>query len=158
MERREILTAGALAALAATVGGAKVAAQSNEGASGNASAPARLLRVYADEAGESHLEELAMGADLKPVPAKAVEILNYTRNSADWHTAPDRRFAMNIIGDLRVTTSDGKQHHIGPGDLVFLQDTTGKGHVTERLGPVVTIFIHLAQDFDGVAWAKGGAS
>jgi len=153
MERRDVLTIGALAALVTAAGGTHVAAQSQ-----SESAPARLLRIYTDDAGETHLEELIMGKDLAPIPVTSVDLVNYTRNSADWHTAPDRRFATNIIGDLRVTSSDGKQHHIGPGDLVFLEDTTGKGHVTERLNAVVTLFIHLPEDFDGVAWSKGGAS
>jgi hypothetical protein len=158
MERRDVLAAGALAALVTAAGGTKVTAQSTSKPATEGSAPARLLRVYSDMDGVSHLEELPMGENLAPIPVQAVDVMNYTRNSADWHTAPDRRFATNIIGDLRVTTSDGKQHHIGPGDLVFLEDTTGKGHVTERLGPVVTIFIHLPKEFDGVSWSKGGAA
>jgi hypothetical protein len=38
---------------------------------------------------------------------------------------------------------------------VFLEDTTGKGHVTRPLGPITNVFIHVPDDFDIVAWAAG---
>ena len=148
MKRRDVLALGSAATLAAIIGGRVVAAETTK---------ARLLRVYADGAGESHLEELGFGDELPPVPVRAVEVLNYTRNSSDWHVAPDTRFALNIIGDLDVITSDGKHHAIGPNDLVALEDITGKGHSTNRLSPVVTMFIHLDKGFDFVRWAKGEA-
>jgi len=149
MKRRDVLALGGAATLAAVIGGRVVAAETTK--------TARLLRVYADGAGESHLEELALGAELPPIPVGAVELVNYTRNSSAWHVAPDTRFALNIIGDLDVITSDGKHHAIGPSDLVALEDTTGKGHSTNRLNTVVTIFIHLDKDFDFIKWAKGEA-
>ena len=149
MKRRDVLALGGTATLAAVIGGRVVAAETTK--------TARLLRVYADGAGESHLEELALGAELPPIPVGAVELVNYTRNSSAWHVAPDTRFALNIIGDLDVITSDGKHHAIGPSDLVALEDTTGKGHSTNRLNTVVTIFIHLDKDFDFIKWAKGEA-
>ena len=149
MKRRDVLALGGAATLAAVIGGRVVAAETTK--------TARLLRVYADGAGESHLEELAFGAELPPVSVVAVDLVNYTRNSSAWHVAPDTRFALNIIGDLDVITSDGKHHAIGPADLVALEDTTGKGHSTNRLNTVVTIFIHLDEDFDFIKWAKGEA-
>jgi len=149
MKRRDVLALGGAATLAAVIGGRVVAAETTK--------TARLLRVYADGAGESHLEELELGAELPPIPVGAVELVNYTRNSSAWHVAPDTRFALNIIGDLDVITSDGKHHAIGPSDLVALEDTTGKGHSTNRLNTVVTIFIHLDKDFDFIKWAKGEA-
>jgi hypothetical protein len=114
----------------------------------------RLVRVYADEAGESHLEEIEMGANLGEVPVRRVEILNYGRRAADWHTAPTRRFALNIVGELEVKTSDGGTHRLGPNDLVFLEDTTGKGHVTLPLTPITVIFIHVEDGFDVLSWAQ----
>ena len=40
-------------------------------------------------------------------------------------------------------------------DLVFLEDLTGKGHVTRALGPITNVFLHVPADFDVVAWAAG---
>jgi len=150
MERREVLALVGLSALATTIGGRMADAQSRE-----RNTRARLVRVYADSNDISHLEELPMADKLAPVPVVAVEILNYTRDSTAWHPAPDTRFALNIVGDLDVVTSDGKHHHLGPADLVALEDLAGKGHQTHRLSPVVTMFFHLAKGFDFEAWAAG---
>jgi hypothetical protein len=120
----------------------------------NGTQVARLLHVYADEAGETHLEEIAMGPKLGEVPVKRVEILNYGRRTADWHVAPTRRFALNVVGELDVKTSDGKTHRLGPSDLVFIEDTTGKGHLTLPLTPITVIFIHVEDGFDVRSWAQ----
>ena len=39
--------------------------------------------------------------------------------------------------------------------LVFLEDTTGKGHITNLLTEVSNIFIVVEPDFDFDTWAKG---
>ena len=42
---------------------------------------------------------------------------------------------------------------IEAGDLVYLEDRTGKGHITRLLTPVANIFIRMEDDFDLLAWA-----
>lgn len=120
-----------------------------------ADAPARLFRVYADPEGESHLEELAFGKNLGTVPVTGFTILDYQPMKNDWHTAPGLRFALNIVGDLEVETSAGGKYMIGPKDLVFLEDTFGKGHVTKIVTPVFAMFISVADGFDVRKWAQG---
>ena len=73
----------------------------------------------------------------------------------DWHPAPRRQFAINMTGDLEVEISDGTRHRIGQGDLVYLEDVTGKGHVTRVLTPVTNLFIHVPQNWNMLAWAQG---
>ncbi len=60
-----------------------------------------------------------------------------------------------MTGALEVEISNGSRRRIGPGDLVFLEDVTGKGHVTRPLGPITNLFLHVPADFDVVAWARG---
>ncbi len=72
----------------------------------------------------------------------------------DWHNAPRKQFAINMTGELEVELTDGTRRKIG-SDLVFLEDTTGKGHITRALGPITNVFIHVPDDFDVVAWARG---
>ena len=62
-----------------------------------------------------------------------------------------------MTGTLEVEISDGSRQRIGRGDLVFLEDTTGKGHVTRVLTPVTNLLIHVPQDWDMLSWANGGA-
>ena len=59
-----------------------------------------------------------------------------------------------MSGALEVELTDGTRQRIG-SDLVFLDDLTGKGHITRALGPVTNVFIHVPDDFDVVAWAAG---
>jgi hypothetical protein len=72
----------------------------------------------------------------------------------DWHTAPRKQFAINMSGELEVELTDGTRRKIG-SDLVFLEDLTGKGHVTRALSPITNVFLHVPEDFDVVAWAAG---
>jgi hypothetical protein len=59
-----------------------------------------------------------------------------------------------MTGTLEVEISDGTRHRIGQ-DLVFLEDITGKGHVTRVLSPVTNLFIQVPQDWDMLRWARG---
>ncbi len=114
---------------------------------------ARLFHLYADEGGETHVVPMALGPVLGDVPVKRVEILHYNRRQDDWHVAPTRRFALNIVGELDVKTSDGTTQRLGPRDLIFIEDTAGKGHVTLPLTPITVIFIHVEDGFDVLSWA-----
>ncbi|MEI9963838.1 MAG: hypothetical protein WDM92_03230 [Caulobacteraceae bacterium] len=82
----------------------------------------------------------------------------YAPSKVDWHVAPARQFVLNLTGELEAEVSDGQRRRIGPGELVYLEDVAGKGHVTRLLGPVTCIFMRVADGFDAVAWAKGQGS
>jgi hypothetical protein len=51
-----------------------------------------------------------------------------------WHTTPKRWFVVTLAGAMEITTSDGEARCFGPGSLVLLDDTTGKGHNTRVVG------------------------
>jgi hypothetical protein len=121
---------------------------------------ARLIHIYATPDGESHHEVVEISNDAGEIPVTAMSARAYARSATsapDWHTAPRRQFAINMMGSLEVEISDGSRHRIGQGDLVFLEDLTGKGHVTRVLSPVTNLFIHVPQDWDMRRWAQGRA-
>ena len=153
MQRRELL---ALAGIATVAGSSIARAQS-----ANDELKARLIHVYATSDGESHLERIEIANNAGVIPVTGMTARAYARNStrsADWHTAPRKQFAINMTGSLEVEISDGSRHEIGQGDLVYLEDITGKGHVTRVLTPVTNLFIHVPQDWDVVSWARGGGA
>ena len=123
----------------------------------NADVRPRLLHVYATADGESHLEDIYVTPQAQTLPLTGLRAISYKPNKVDWHHAPQPQFAINLTGDIQVEVSDGSKRHIGPGDLVFLEDTTGKGHITRLLGPVTALFIKPVDGFDIHAWAKGEA-
>jgi hypothetical protein len=150
MQRRQLLTMTASAT--ALLAGGRALAQ--------AGAPARdakVVRVYATTDGGSRVEELTISPDAKPIDITRMTAGAYRGSGArapDWHQAPRTQFAINMTGELEVELTDGTRRKIG-SDLVFLEDTTGKGHVTRALGPITNVFLHVPDDFDVVAWAAG---
>ncbi len=52
----------------------------------------------------------------------------------DWHPAPARQFLALMTGTVEMETTDGEVRQFFPGDLVLLQDTSGKGHLTRNVG------------------------
>jgi len=151
MRRRDVLTITGTALL---LGGGRALAQTATPASAN---DAKVVRVYATPDGGSRVEELVISADAKPVPITRMTAGAYRGSGArapDWHNAPRKQFAINMTGELEVELTDGTRRKIA-SDLVFLEDTTGKGHVTRALGPITNVFLHVPDDFDVVAWARG---
>jgi len=151
MDRRELLALGGVGAVLA---GTEALAQSGAAAS----VEARVIRVYATPDGESHLEDLVIARNAEPVDVTRMTAGVYSGSGAtapDWHTAPRKQFAINMTGELEVEITNGTRRKIGAGDLVFLEDVTGRGHVTRALGPITNLFLHVPDDFDIVAWSRG---
>jgi hypothetical protein len=153
MDRRELF---ALAGIA-TVAGSSISWAQNAGDE----LKARLIHIYATPDGESHHQIVEISNAAGEIPVTAMTARAYARNvsgEADWHTAPRRQFAINMTGSLEVEISNGSRHQIGQGDLVFLEDITGKGHVTRVQSPVTNLFIQVPEDWDMLRWARGDAA
>jgi hypothetical protein len=52
----------------------------------------------------------------------------------DWHPTPRRQFIIVLTGGLEVEVSDGEMRRFGPGSVILVEDTDGKGHVSRVLG------------------------
>jgi quercetin dioxygenase-like cupin family protein len=52
----------------------------------------------------------------------------------DWHPAPRRQFMICLRGIVEVTAGDGEKRRITPGQILLLEDVTGKGHITHAAG------------------------
>jgi hypothetical protein len=152
MQRRDLMTMTGAALLFA---GGRALGQSATGASAT---QAKVVRIYATADGGSRVEELTISPDAKPIDITRMTASVYGGSGArapDWHTAPRKQFAINMTGELEVEVTDGTRRRIG-SDLVYLEDLTGKGHVTRALGPITNVFLHVPDDFDVVTWAAGG--
>ncbi len=108
--------------------------------------PLTYVHIYTDAAGASHFREehfdFTRGRDdqssIHVLEAKGGATLLRLKAGAfeDWHNAPQAWFLIVLQGASEVTTSDGKVRHFGPGSVVLLDDTTGKGHQTRAIGKV----------------------
>lgn len=110
--------------------------------------PVQYVRLYADEQGESHFEEVQVS--LTPTgfapPAPPLDISEFvgvrrfaflrapTGWFGDWHPAPARQFLVVLEGEFEVSASDGETRRFGAGSVLLVEDTTGKGHMTRALG------------------------
>src|SRR5512142_1448987 len=107
--------------------------------------PMKHYRVSSDPSGETHFADLGEVpftlADYAPpapplgvspfAPAVQYGFICLPRGwCGDWHPVPSRQIHVYLSGELEVQVSDGSTERIGPGTVVLLEDTTGKGHVT----------------------------
>ena len=51
-----------------------------------------------------------------------------------WHPAPRRQYIINLDGGVQITASDGDARTIGAGEVVLVEDITGKGHLSKSVG------------------------
>ena len=70
-----------------------------------------------------------------------------------YHNAPRRQLIFLTRGILELESSEGKRYVCRPGDLIFAEDTTGKGHITRSLRDTRG-FVHVAmpENFDVTSW------
>jgi quercetin dioxygenase-like cupin family protein len=102
----------------------------------------KIQRLFNDSEGESHFEEIEV--EFTPVefapPAPPIELSEFRDAvrvaimraepgwKGDWHPAPRRQLMFYLAGHVEGETSDGTRRTMGPGTVVLLEDTEGKGH------------------------------
>jgi hypothetical protein len=106
----------------------------------------RIHNLYTDEKGESHFRDIEIewaeerrGSKLsKRLPATGI-IFRETLpdNSLDWHPAPRRQYIVNLEAGVKLTASDGESRIINAGEVILVEDTTGKGHLSQGIGSKV---------------------
>ena len=108
----------------------------------------KYVRLYADEEGESHFEQVEV--DLAPtdyappappinvstpIPANQLIFLAVPPGwTGDWHPSPARQFMIFTAGELEIEASDGQVQLFAEGDVGFGEDLHGKGHRSRVVG------------------------
>ena len=102
----------------------------------------KITRVYADEQGESHFDEVEVelrdagpiGHLSEPIPAREVIFrCNDPSYDYDWHPAPRRQFIVLLDGAIELEVSDGERRTLRGGEILLLEDTEGRGHRTRNV-------------------------
>jgi hypothetical protein len=121
----------------------------------------KIKHLFNDSAGESHFGELDVGftpVEFAP-PAPPIDLSEFrdaTRVAimrvrpgwkGDWHPAPCRQLMFYLAGRVEGETSDGTRRTMGPGSVVLVEDTEGKGHRSWVVGDeeVVIAVVQLDQ-------------
>jgi hypothetical protein len=58
---------------------------------------------------------------------------NQAEHDIDWHPAPRRQYIVNLDAGVKITASDGESRLIGTGEVILVEDTTGKGHLSQHV-------------------------
>lgn len=105
------------------------------------------LRIFSDEEGCSHFETKNIELEAKdyapPAPSLNTSVLKAADNSVflelpigwygDWHPTPVRQWLIFMTGKCEFEAEDGELATCKAGDVVLLDDTSGKGHRTKVL-------------------------
>ncbi len=118
---------------------------------------AKHVRIYADEAGDSHFEDLETGltfmdfalpaAPLATAPFLSASKTQWLGAPLGWagevpHPSPGRLIFCTTQGEYEVTASDGDVRRFPAGAVFLLEDTWGKGHrtmVTSDIDAVILV-------------------
>ena len=102
----------------------------------------RVHHVYATPDGESHFGDIEIEwAENGPAGKLSTRystngvIFRVTPGDYDygWHHAPRRQYVVNLDAGVEITVSDGETRMIGPGEVMLLEDTFGKGHISKAV-------------------------
>lgn len=114
----------------------------------------KITRIYNDEKGESHFEDFEIPLiDQGEIgflsESFEVKKLQFRKVSADYdydfHHAPQKQYIVLLDGGVEIQTSLGEPRQFQTGEILLVEDTTGKGHKTRNLEKKerTSLFIHL---------------
>jgi hypothetical protein len=102
----------------------------------------RIHNLYTDATGQSHfrdievewVEETRSGKLSGRLPATGIIFREVPPTyDLDWHPAPRRQYIINLDAGVEITASDGEARKIGAGEVILVEDTTGKGHLSKAI-------------------------
>ena len=101
-----------------------------------------LTKVFTDENGDSRFEDLfvpmyeagGIGALSEMQPVKSI-IFREVEPSYDYnfHNAPQKQYIILLDGGIEIETSLGETRRFEAGEILLVEDTSGKGHRTRNL-------------------------
>jgi hypothetical protein len=108
----------------------------------------KYVRLYSNEKGESHFEEVEVSlapTDYAPpappinvsTPSPAHQLIFLAVPpgwKGDWHPSPARQFMIFTSGKLDIEASDGQVCSFAKGDVCLGEDLFGKGHRSQVVG------------------------
>jgi len=113
-----------------------------------------VTRIYSDGEGDSHFEDVtipltdagSIGKLSDGIAAKEIIFREVVPSyNYDFHNAPQKQYIILLDGEIEIETSLGNKRTFKPGEVLLVEDTTGKGHKTRNLQPIQrkSVFITL---------------
>ena len=116
--------------------------------------------IHTDEQGETHFgvndlqeREFAVGPPPNPMgqmsdlgAVTTMYVISFPAGTAaPAHNAPQPYIVIVLSGEGEVETSDGEARRFHPGEVLFCNDLTGKGHVTRAITDMILAFVNRAK-------------
>jgi hypothetical protein len=102
----------------------------------------RVHNLYCDASGESHWRDVNIeweneGPGGKTSARQFANGIIFRQTQAEhdrpWHPAPRRQYIINLDTGVELTASDGESRKIGAGEIILVEDTKGKGHLSKSI-------------------------
>ena len=114
-------------------------------------------RLYTGAGGETHFEDVSVtfhyqdyGTNIPTVwlsegglaPVAGLHFVSMPAgwDGGEWHPAPARQWVIPLSGEMEFQVSDGEKRTLGPGDLLLVEDTEGKGHRSRMVSSSLGVF------------------
>jgi hypothetical protein len=103
-----------------------------------------VTRIYSDQNGDSRFEDILIamddagdiGALSEVMPVKGIVFREVEPfYDFDFHNAPQKQYIILLDGGIEIENSLGEIRRFDPGEILLVEDTTGKGHRTRNLRP-----------------------
>lgn len=101
-----------------------------------------VTRVYTDKNGDSQFEDMEIplhaGGEIgllsDPHSVKHI-VFREVHPGYDWnyHNAPARQYIILLDGEIEIETSLSEKRIFKGGDVLLMEDVTGKGHRTKNI-------------------------
>lgn len=115
----------------------------------------KIHHLYTDAQGESHFDDIEIKFGAATPSGRLSERLSATgiifrevqpTYELDWHNAPRRQYIINLDNGVQITASDGEARVIAAGEVILVEDTTGKGHLSKAVNDRLRHCIYVALD------------
>ena len=107
-----------------------------------------IIRLYTGEDAQAHFENLNVPAgEIETVSLRPGADMTFRSSPdgsfSDWHNAPRLQYVIVLSGQMEIGIGDGTKRVLNPGDILQVEDLTGKGHTTRSVGNRVTASVPL---------------
>jgi len=114
----------------------------------------KITRIFSDINGDSHFEDIEIplinqgeiGFLSDNINVKKLQFRKVSADyNYDFHHAPQKQYIVLLDGDVEIETSLGEIRQFQTGEILLVEDISGKGHKTKNLQKKerTSIFIHL---------------
>ena len=102
----------------------------------------RIHNLYEDENGVSHFRDIEIEWTQKTATGHLATLIPVSglifrqtvgEYDLDWHPAPRRQYIINLDAGVQITASDGEARVIGAGEVILVEDVSGKGHLSKSV-------------------------